>query len=85
MPFHLTVRLAEPFREGVGEMLHVDTPVATIGELIPILERRVPKFSAGDRALFSFAINGQLIVHDESATALKNGDEVEVIVAFAGG
>ncbi|HVT05750.1 MAG TPA: MoaD/ThiS family protein [Thermoanaerobaculia bacterium] len=83
--FHLTVRLAEPFREGVGEFLTVTDPAATIGELIPILERRVPNFVAESNELFNFAVNGELIVHGEKAVTLKSGDEVELLVAFAGG
>jgi sulfur carrier protein ThiS len=41
---------------------------------------------ADDRdELFNFAINGELVLHGEKDIALKNGDEVEIVIAFAGG
>ena len=35
--------------------------------------------------LFNFAVNGELILHGENQISLRNGDEVELVVAFAGG
>lgn len=35
--------------------------------------------------LFNFAVNGNLILHGEKEISLRNGDEVEIVVAFAGG
>ncbi|HEY5610698.1 MAG TPA: MoaD/ThiS family protein, partial [Thermoanaerobaculia bacterium] len=84
-PFSLTVRLAEPFRAGVGEQLTIDTPVRSIGELISVLEERIPHFSSQNNELFNFAVNGELILHDEKSVLLENGDEVELLVAFSGG
>ena len=84
-PFRLTVRLAEPFREGVGEFLTVETPVRSIGELTALLEARLPNFSADNDELFNFALNGELILHGEKAVALQSGDQVELLVAFSGG
>ena len=81
----ITVRLAEPFRDGVGEMLTVNEPVRNLGELVSILEKRVPKFSDSNNELFNFAVNGELILHNEKAIELKSGDEVELLVAFSGG
>ena len=83
--FHLTVRLAEPLREGVGESIEITTPVHTIGELIEILERQVPQFSTNRDELYNFAVNGELLLHGESERSLSSGDEVELLVAFAGG
>ena len=85
MSFNLTVRLAEPFREGVGEFLTITSPVHTIGELLPILDRDVPGFASGNDELFNFALNGELILHGERSVKLKDGDEVEILVAFSGG
>lgn len=85
MSFSLTVRLAEPFRQGVGEFLNVTTPVRTIGELLPILDREVPGFASGNDELFNFAVNGELILHAERSVTLEDGDEVEILVAFSGG
>lgn len=84
MPFHLTVRLPEPLRNGGDGVLRVDERVASIGELIPILERRVDGFRRDDE-LFNFAINGEIILHAENSRALRDGDEVELLVAFSGG
>lgn len=85
MSFSLTVRLAEPFRQGVGEFLNVTTPVRTLGELLPILDREVPGFASGNDELFNFAVNGELILHAERSVRLEDGDEVEILVAFSGG
>jgi len=79
----ITVRLAEALRDGVGEILTVAEPVGSIGELIPILERRVPKFTRDE--IFNFAVNGEMILHNEKAVSLKSGDEVELLIAFSGG
>jgi sulfur carrier protein ThiS len=41
---------------------------------------------ADDRdELFNFAVNGELVLHGEKNVSLKDGDEVEIVVAFAGG
>lgn len=84
MSFHLTVRLPESMRNGGDGVLRVDERVDSIGELIPILERRVEGFRRDDE-LFNFAINGEMILHGEKDRVLRNGDEVELLVAFSGG
>lgn len=81
----ITVRLAEPLRDGVGETITIDSPVTSIGELIPILEKRIPRFARTNDELFNFAVNGEMILHNEKAVSLKPGDEVELLVAFSGG
>ncbi len=81
--FSLTVRLPEPLRRGT-DILSIDTPVASLGELIPILERRVDGFH-GDDSLFNFAVNGVMLLHGERDQPLASGDEVEILVAFGGG
>lgn len=83
--FHLKVRLAEPLREGAAEFVDITTPVADLGELVSVLERELPSFAAHRDELFNFAVNGELIVNGERNVALKSGDEVELLVAFAGG
>jgi molybdopterin converting factor small subunit len=79
----LTVRLPEPLRRG-GDMLSIETPVATLGQLIPILEARIDGFR-GDDSLFNFAVNGVMLLHGEQNHPLAPGDEVEILVAFGGG
>ncbi len=85
MSFHLTVRLAEPLREGVGETIDISTPVRNIGELVLLLAQRLPAFAGARDELYNFAINGELLLHGEKNAPLASGDEVELLVAFAGG
>ncbi len=80
----ITVRLPEPLRNG-AEMLMVTEPVTTLGDLMTLLETRLPKFAEDRDELFNFAINGELVLHGEKKAKLQNGDEVEVVVAFSGG
>ena len=81
----ITVRLPEPLRDGHGEFMTVMEPVASLGDLISVLEQRIPSFTTERDELFNFAVNGELVLHGERAVALRDGDEVEVVVAFAGG
>ena len=81
----ITVRLPEPLRDGAGELLTISEPVGSLGDLIAVLERRVPSFITERDELFNFAVNGELILHGEKNVALRNGDEIEVVVAFSGG
>jgi sulfur carrier protein ThiS len=74
----ITVRLPEPLREGRGDILTMNA--ASLGDIIAKLDL------ADDRdELFNFAVNGDLVLHGEKDVALKDGDEVEIVVAFAGG
>ncbi len=81
----LVVRLPEPLRGECGPTLVVEEPVGTLGELIVILEERLPGFKAQNDELYNFAVNGEMILHGEKIVPIKPGDEVEVLVAFAGG
>ena len=81
--FHLTIRLPEPLR-GETDVISIDTPVSTLGDLVPILEQRVDGFH-GDDALFNFAVNGVMLLSGEQNHPLASGDEVEILVAFGGG
>jgi molybdopterin converting factor small subunit len=81
----ITVRLPEPLRDGGGELLTITEPVESLGDLIDVLERRVPSFTTERDELFNFAVNGELILHGEKNVALSSGDEIEVVVAFSGG
>ena len=74
----ITVRLPEPLRDGRGAVMTMDA--ASLGDIIARLDL------AEDRdELFNFAVNGELVLHGEKNVVLKNGDEVEIVVAFAGG
>jgi sulfur carrier protein ThiS len=74
----ITVRLAEPLREGRGTVIAMNA--ASLADIIAKLDL------ADDRdELFNFAVNGDLVLHGEKDVTLKDGDEVEIVVAFAGG
>jgi len=74
----ITVRLPEPLREGRGTVITMNA--SSLGDIIAKLDL------AHDRdELFNFAVNGDLVLHGEKDVALKDGDEVEIVVAFAGG
>jgi sulfur carrier protein ThiS len=74
----ITVHLPEPLREGRGSIMTIDA--SCLGDIIARLDL------AEDRdELFNFAVNGELVLHGEKDVVLKNGDEVEIVVAIAGG
>ncbi|HEX9460305.1 MAG TPA: MoaD/ThiS family protein [Thermoanaerobaculia bacterium] len=74
----ITVRLPEPLREGRDAIMTMDA--TSLGDIIARLDL------AEDRdELFNFAVNGELVLHGEKNVMLKNGDEVEIVVAIAGG
>ena len=74
----ITVRLPEALRDGRGSVMTMDA--SSLGDIIACLHL------ADDRdELFNFAVNGELILHGEKEVALKSGDEVEIVVAIAGG
>jgi sulfur carrier protein ThiS len=74
----ITVHLPEPLREGRDAVMTMDA--TSLGDIIARLDL------AEDRdELFNFAVNGELVLHGEKDVMLKNGDEVEIVVAIAGG
>jgi sulfur carrier protein ThiS len=74
----ITVRLPEPLRDSRGSVMTMDA--ASLGDIIARLDL------GDDRdELFNFAVNGELVLHGEKDVALKDGDEVEIVVAIAGG
>lgn len=83
--FEILVRLAEPFREGVGESLVIRTPIQNLGDLLGELEARVPRFAEAYDDSYVFAVNGDLVLWGVKATAVKSGDEVEIMLALSGG
>jgi sulfur carrier protein ThiS len=74
----ITVHLPEPLRDDRAAVMTMDA--TSLAEIIANLEL------GDDRdELFNFAVNGELVLHGEKNVMLKNGDEVEIVVAFAGG
>jgi sulfur carrier protein ThiS len=74
----ITVRLPEPLREGRGEV--VAMRATSLDDILARLDLRVDRDE-----LFNFAVNGELVLQGEKSVALKGGDEVEIVIAFAGG
>jgi sulfur carrier protein ThiS len=74
----ITVRLPEPLRIDRDAVIAMDA--ASLGDIIARLD-----LSDDRDELFNFAVNGELVLLGEKDIALKDGDEVEIVVAMAGG
>jgi molybdopterin converting factor small subunit len=83
----ILVRLPSVLRRaGVPAELKIKEPVATIGDLIGVLNKKVAGFAdALDDGLYSFSVNDSLILHGARQHALSPGDVVELVPAIAGG
>ena len=74
----ITVRLPETLRDGRGTMVTMNAD--SLHDIIDRLELHEDRDE-----LYNFAVNGELIIHGERAVVLKDGDQVEIVVAFSGG
>ncbi len=74
----ITVRLPETLRDGRGTMVTMNAD--WLHDIIDRLDLNEDRDE-----LYNFAVNGELIIHGERAVALKDGDEVEIVIAFSGG
>lgn len=82
----ITVRLPSTLRLSADDTLIVTEPVATIAELIDVLDRRIPGFRDQlDDSVFNFAVNDEMVLYHARDRALKPGDRVEVVPAISGG
>jgi molybdopterin converting factor small subunit len=82
----ITVRLPATLQVGTTETLVFSEPLASIAELVAALDRRIPGFRDQlDDAVFNFAVNDELLLHDARRRALVDGDRVEIIPTLAGG
>jgi molybdopterin converting factor small subunit len=82
----ITVRLPATLRVSSSDTLEVHDPVATVAELIDVLDRRIPGFRDQlDDSVFNFAVNDEMLLHHARDRALKAGDVVEVIPTISGG
>jgi molybdopterin converting factor small subunit len=73
-------------RTGASDRLEVQEPVATIAELIDVLDRRIPGFGEGlDDSVFNFAVNGEMLLYHARERALTSGDVVEIVPTISGG
>jgi molybdopterin converting factor small subunit len=82
----ITVRLPSTLRGGVSDTLELHEPVATVSDLIDILDRRIPGFREQlNDSVFNFAVNDEMLLYHARERALKSGDVVEVIPTISGG
>lgn len=69
-----------------GRELRVNEAVATVGELLAVLERLAPGVGAAlEDPVYNFAINDEMLLHGVRAHPLSDGDVVEIIPTIAGG
>lgn len=89
----VTVRIPTPLRKFTGDQADVDVDGGTIGELIDNLEgqhagikERIMDEDGGVRRFVNIYVNEEDIRFlDGPDTALKEGDQVTIIPAIAGG
>ena len=82
----ITVRLPSTLRVAQQPSLDIHEPVATIADLIDVLDRRFPGFRDElDDAVFNFAVNDEMLLHGARDRALAHGDVVEIVPTIAGG
>ena len=82
----ITVVLPSTLRVSDSDRLEIHEPVATIGELVESIDRRIPGFRDQlDDSVFNFAVNDEMLLHHARERALRDGDVVEVIPTISGG
>jgi molybdopterin converting factor small subunit len=82
----ITVRLPSTLRIGASDILEVHDPIATVSDLIDVLDRRIPGFREQlNDSVFNFAVNDEMLLFHARERALKSGDVVEVIPTISGG
>jgi molybdopterin converting factor small subunit len=82
----IVVHLPAMLHPVAGREVHVDEPVANVGELITALTRLAPALGAAlEDPVYNFAINDEMLLHGVYARSLQDGDVVEIIPTIAGG
>jgi len=82
----ITVKLPSTLNVNARGTLDIDDPVATLAELIDVIDRRVPGFRDQlDDSVFNFAVNDEMVLFRARDRELKDGDVVEVIPTISGG
>jgi molybdopterin converting factor small subunit len=82
----IKIRLPSTLRVSASDSLEVHEPVATVAELIDVLDRRIPGFRDQlDDSVFNFAVNDEMLLYHARDRALKSGDVVEIIPTISGG
>lgn len=82
----ITIKLPSTLRDIAGDTLLVNERVATIAELVDVIDREIPGFRDQlDDSVFSFAVNDEILLYRALERALSEGDVVEVIPTISGG
>jgi molybdopterin converting factor small subunit len=82
----ILVRLPSTLRVNDGDTLEVHERVATVAQLIDVLDRRIPGFREQlDDSVFNFAVNDEMLLYHARERELKEGDVVEVVPTISGG
>lgn len=82
----ITVRLPSTLRVTAADTLDLHEPIASIGELIELLDRRIPGFRDQlDDSVFNFAVNDEMLLYHARDKALRPGDVVEIVPTISGG
>ena len=82
----ITLRLPSTLQVSTGDTLEVREPVATIAELIDVIDQKIPGFRDQlDDSVFNFAVNDEMLLYRARERALHDGDVVEVIPTISGG
>jgi molybdopterin converting factor small subunit len=82
----ITVRLPSTLRVSASDTLMITEPVASVADLIDVLDRRIPGFRDQlDDSVFNFAVNDEMLLYHARERALQSGDVVEIIPTISGG
>jgi molybdopterin converting factor small subunit len=82
----ITVRFPSMLQARAGREMTIDEPLADLGALVDLLNRRVPGLAAElADPIYNFAVNDEMLVHGVRAHPLKSGDTVEIVPTISGG
>ncbi|PCI23998.1 MAG: aldehyde ferredoxin oxidoreductase [SAR324 cluster bacterium] len=84
--FAIRVTLPQDFPGAPEQAVIIDEYITNINELWEALRRKLPEASSlFDDLSLSIAVNDQMILSGANRAALKNGDQVSLVPALAGG
>ena len=82
----IKVVLPSTLRVGPSDTLSISEPVATVADLVEVLDRRIPGFRAQlDDSVFNFAVNDEMLLYRARERRLADGDTVAIIPTISGG
>ena len=82
----ISVLLPATLRVSDSDRLEVHDRVTSVGELVEVLDRRIPGFRDQlDDSVFNFAVNDEMLLFHARERALRDGDVVEIVPTISGG